>query len=158
MIFFDDHRDATLLNDDEKDGLLLPMISTQGELNLAERANIADAYEWLDKKRSRSNLITAGFMQELHYRMFCDVWSWAGQFRTSEKNIGIREYWRIPMSLRNLCEDTQVWIDQQTFGPDETACRFHHRLVLIHCFANGNGRHARLMADLILENIYRTDP
>ncbi len=158
MIYFDDQRDTTQLTEDEKDGLLLPFITTQGELNAAERINIADAYTWLDNPRHRKNILSIEFIQNLHTKMFGDVWAWAGQFRKTEKNIGIREYWQIPIELKNLCEDTKVWIDLSTFKPDEIAVRLHHRLVWIHLFPNGNGRHSRLMADLILETIFHKEP
>ncbi len=158
MIYFDDQRDKTLLTDEEKDGLLLPFVTTQGELNAAERVNIADAYAWLEKPRNRKNILSIEFIQKLHQKMFGDVWAWAGQFRRTTKNIGLLEYWRIPLELKNLGEDTKVWIEQAVFGPDEIAARFHHRLVWTHPFANGNGRHARLMADLILETIFHMPP
>lgn len=80
--------------------------------------------------------------------MLNDVWRWAGNFRTTERNIGI-QYWEIPIALRDLHEDVRTWIQNQTYPADEIAVRLHHRLVLIHPFPNGNGRHARLMADLV---------
>ena len=81
--------------------------------------------------------------------MLGDVWRWAGRFRTSERNIGI-DYWQIPIALRQLLDDTKAWIEYHTYPPDEIALRFHHRLVQIHPFPNGNGRHARLTADLLV--------
>jgi Fic-DOC domain mobile mystery protein B len=80
--------------------------------------------------------------------MLGDVWRWAGRFRTSERNIGI-DYWQIPIALRQLLDDTKAWIEYHTYPPDEIALRFHHRLVQIHPFPNGNGRHSRFMADLL---------
>ncbi len=158
MIYLDDQRNTTLLTEDEKDGLLPPFITTQSELNAAERVNIADAYTWLENPRYRKNILSIDFIQNLHKKMFGDVWTWAGQFRKAEKNIGIREYWKIPIELKNLCEDTKVWIDQSTYESDEIAVRFHHRLVWVHPFPNGNGRLSRLMADLILETIFHNEP
>ena len=81
--------------------------------------------------------------------MFGEVWRWAGRFRMSERNLGI-VFHEIPVALRQLLDDTRAWIEYQTYPPDEIAVRFHHRLVLIHSFPNGNGRHARLMADLLV--------
>jgi len=81
--------------------------------------------------------------------MLGDVWQWAGKFRTTERNIGIRFY-EIPMALQQLLGDAKVWIEHQSYGHDEIAIRFHHRLVQIHPFPNGNGRHSRLMADLLM--------
>ena len=81
--------------------------------------------------------------------MLGDVWRWAGKFRKSERNFGI-PFYEIPVALRQLLDDTKAWIQYRTYPPDEIAVRFHHRLVQIHPFPNGNGRHARLMADLLV--------
>jgi Fic-DOC domain mobile mystery protein B len=81
--------------------------------------------------------------------MFGDVWRWAGRFRKSERNLGI-VFYEIPVALRQLLDDSRAWIEYKTYPADEVAVRFHHRLVLIHSFPNGNGRHARLMADLLV--------
>ena len=86
--------------------------------------------------------------------MLGDVWRWAGRFRTSERNIGI-DYWQIPIALRQLLDDTKAWIEYHTYPPDEIALRFHHRLVQIHPFPNGNGRHSRLVADLLVMSFGR---
>jgi Fic-DOC domain mobile mystery protein B len=87
--------------------------------------------------------------------MFSNVWKWAGKFRKSNKNIGIPSI-QIAIELQTLCDDSEAWVEFNIYPPDEFAARFHHRLVFIHPFANGNGRHARLMADLILEKIFTT--
>ncbi len=89
--------------------------------------------------------------------MFCNVWRWAGTFRQSEKNLGV-PYYRIAIDLKQLCDDARYWVEHATYGPDGIAVRFHHRLVYIHPFANGNGRHARLMTDILLENVLRRPP
>src|SRR5579863_8726039 len=86
--------------------------------------------------------------------MLGEVWKWAGKFRTSERNLGI-PFYEIPMALRQLLDDTQAWIGYETYPSDEIAVRFHHRLVQIHAFPNGNGRHARLMADLLVMSFGR---
>jgi len=86
--------------------------------------------------------------------MFGNVWKWAGKFRKSDKNIGV-SWVEIAVYVKLLCEDANFWLEFKTYPPDEFAARFHHRLVYIHPFANGNGRHARLMADLILEKIFK---
>ncbi len=92
------------------------------------------------------------FACRLHKKMFGAVWQWAGAFRRRDKNIGV-EWWTIRSSLKNLLEDVKVWTERTVYPPDEIAARFHHRLVAIHLFANGDGRHARLMADLLLVHI-----
>ena len=128
-------------------GLIPSHIAFRRELNEAEQDNILRAQEWaLARKR---DLLTEKFICDLHRRMLGDVWRWAGKFRTSERNLGV-PYWTIPVELRNLLEDTKTWIACDSFPPDEIAVRFHHRLVQIHPFPNGNGRHSRLMADLLV--------
>ena len=106
---------------------------------------------WLEKRKP-NDILTHKFMKTLHRRMFGNVWKWAGEFRQSDKNIG-SPWWRVPEDLSNLCGDVRVWLENKTFSPDETAVRFHHRLVLIHPFPNGNGRHGRLMADILIEEV-----
>lgn len=81
--------------------------------------------------------------------MLGDVWKWAGHFRVTERNIGIDAY-RVPQELLSALNDVTYWIENRTFERDEIAVRLHHRLVAVHPFPNGNGRHARLMADLLI--------
>ena len=88
--------------------------------------------------------------------MYDEVWSWAGKFRKSEKNIGV-SWFKISVELKILLDDIKYWIENKTFLPDEIAIRFKHRLVSIHCFPNGNGRHARIMADIIIETIFEKE-
>lgn len=90
----------------------------------------------------------------VHKRMYADVWAWAGEFRKTNKNIGI-DKWQIPTVLKYLLDDIRYWHENNTYPPDEIAVRFKHRIVSIHCFPNGNGRHSRLMADIIIEKIYK---
>ena len=140
---------ATPLDPDEAEGLRLTHITIREQLNIFEQENIRRAMAWVWSGRKRE-LLSELFMRQLHSRMFGNVWKWAGEFRKSNKNIGVlRE--QIGTELRKLCDDTRFWIDNRTYEQDEIAARFHHRLVAIHPFANGNGRHARLMTDLLLE-------
>lgn len=145
---FDSPDGATPLDPNEIEGLRLAHISTRAELDRWEQDNIT-AGEALAFARRRKDILSDGFMRRLHKRMFGTVWRWAGQFRTSDKNIG-GPWWKIPTDLKNLCDDVAVWIEKETFPSDEIAARFHHRLVVIHLFPNGNGRHARTMTDLLL--------
>lgn len=138
---------ATPLHPDEMRGLIPDDLAYRTELNALEQANIARAQEWALNGRKR-DLLSEKFICDLHRRMLGDVWRWAGKFRTSQRNIGI-DYWLVPSELRTLLADAKAWIEYQTFPPDEIAVRLHHRLVFIHPFPNGNGRHARLMADLL---------
>lgn len=144
---------ATSLDESEIDGLLLTHITTRDELDRWEQDNILSALGWLAKTK-KIDLLTEEFIRILHRRMFGEVWDWAGQFRKTNKNLGI-DWWQIPTSLRDLLEDASLWIEADRETPEEIAVRFHHRLVAIHPFPNGNGRHARLMADLILERLYQ---
>lgn len=139
---------AALLTPEEIRDLIPAHIAYRSELNEAEQENIARAQEWALGPRRR-DLLSEKFAGALHRRMLGDVWRWAGRFRTSQRNMGI-DYWLIPTELRKLLDDTKAWIEFKTYPADEIAVRFHHRLVLIHPFPNGNGRHARLMADLLI--------
>lgn len=148
---FDYPTGATPITPDEAEGLLLPHITNRAELNRWEQDNIAEAEEWAFRRKPK-DLLSLDFTCRLHKRMFGNVWQWAGKFRKSGKNIGV-EYWAIGSELKKLLADVDTWIEFEGYLPDEIAARFHHRLVLIHLFANGNGRHARLMADLLLVHI-----
>jgi Fic-DOC domain mobile mystery protein B len=140
----------TPLSPEEQDDLI-PGLSTKEELNEWERQNILEAYGWaLDPKNLRlQDPLTEPYVRELHLRMFDQTWKWAGIYRSAEKNIGIPHY-RIREALAALLGDARYWVEHQTFEADELAVRFHHRLVSIHPFANGNGRHSRLMADVLV--------
>jgi Fic-DOC domain mobile mystery protein B len=129
---------------------LIPNLATKEELNQWERENILVAYSWALNPRtlSRNNALSEHYIRALHQRMFDETWKWAGLYRTSEKNIGVPHH-QIREQLGVLIGDTSYWLENATFSPDEIAIRFHHRLVFIHPFANGNGRHARLMADIL---------
>lgn len=142
---------ATPIDPDEVAGLLLTHITTRSELDRWEQDNIIEALDWLDKTKP-ADILNEKFIIELHRRMLGRVWKWAGQFRQSDKNIG-GSWHQIPVNLQNLCDDARLWIEMGEVPADEMAVRFHHRLVCVHCFPNGNGRHARLMTDLLLENI-----
>jgi Fic-DOC domain mobile mystery protein B len=140
----------TPLDEDEKEGLLIKTISTLGELDEFEQLNIDEARIWLLKtKLDIDKILTEEFIKELHIKMFGTVWRWAGSFRNSNKNIGVDKF-EIPIHLRNLINDTKYWIENKTFSEDEIAIRFSHRLVQIHLFPNGNGRHSRLIADVLI--------
>lgn len=142
---------ATPLDPDEAAGLIPRHITTQAELNEWEQTNILEGAQWAFKQKSR-NLFDESFVRELHRRMFSKTWKWAGSFRLTDKNIGV-DWRQIPVHLRNLLDDVKAQLEFKTYPPDELALRFHHRLVWIHPFANGNGRHARLMADLLIARL-----
>lgn len=143
----------TLLDEDETEGLKIESISTHYELHEFEQQNIEQAIVWyLSRNFKIENVLTEKFIRDVHKRMYGDVWKWAGEFRRTNKNIGV-DKWEIAPALKSLLDDTRFWIDNETFLPDEIAVRFKHRLVSIHCFPNGNGRHSRLMADLLIHKI-----
>ncbi|KOF12974.1 cell division protein Fic [Ensifer adhaerens] len=148
---FKEPDDATPLEPQEREGLLQSWITYRRDLNEAEQENIVQGAAWARGRRriSIDSLLTDDFMRTLHKRMFGDVWRWAGTYRTTERNIGVAAY-RIPLELINLLDDVRYWVDHQTYPRDEIAIRFHHRLVAIHPFPNGNGRHARQAADLLV--------
>ena len=144
----------TPLDEDEKDGILINSISTRGELDEFEQQNIESAIQWiLTRKFKNEQIFTEAFIQDLHKRMYGQVWQWAGKYRRTNKNIGVDKL-QIPVDLKALLDDAMYWITNDIFPPDEVAIRFKHKLVSIHCFPNGNGRHSRLMADIIIEKIY----
>lgn len=156
-MIFDAPKGATPLDPDEIEGLLLAHLETKDELNRWEQDNINQALVWLKKRRNKDQVLNEDFLFKLHHRMFDKVWVWAGSIRMSDKNIGV-EYPTIRTSLAQLLGDVQYWVDHQTYEPDEIAARFHHRLVWIHLFPNGNGRHARLATDTLLIDVLGQEP
>mgnify|MGYP001170032607 CR=1 FL=1 len=148
----------TPIDEEEKEGLRIETISTKGELDEFEQLNIEEALQWVfGKKFKPKQVFTEKFICNLHKRMYGNVWDWAGEFRKTNKNIGVDKH-QIPMQLKMLCEDALFWIENETFPPQEIAIRFKHRIVSIHCFPNGNGRHSRLMADIIIEKLFNKEP
>ncbi|MRG46941.1 mobile mystery protein B [Chitinophaga sp. SYP-B3965] len=146
----------TPLDEEEKEGLLIPTITTRGELDEVEQRNIENAIRWTIERRKKFNvneILSEQFVRLLHVKMLGGVWKWAGSFRNSNKNIGVDKL-QISIALRVLLDDCRYWVDNKVYSPDEIAIRFKHRIVSIHCFANGNGRHSRLIADVIIEKLF----
>ena len=148
MNIFETDDNSTPLTEEEKQQLKSKWITTRTELNELETKGIADAEIWLLK--NKKDILNETFIKNLHKKMFGDIWKWAGTFRTTERNIGVAPY-EIQPKLKILLDDVRFWIDNRTFSPKEIAIRFHHRLVQIHPFPNGNGRISRLMADLLMK-------
>jgi Fic-DOC domain mobile mystery protein B len=138
---------STPLSDEESEGLKLSYVTTRGDLNAAEQQNILKAQAWAFKRADK--LLTRDYLTHLHKQMYGDVWTWAGTYRKTEKNIWVDPI-RIQTDLQELLDNVTYWIENKTYEPDEIAVRFHHRLVYIHPYPNGNGRHARLAADTLL--------
>lgn len=138
---------ATPLTAEERDGLIPSNVTLRSELDEVEDQNILKAVVWaFDRRR---NPVSETFARGLHKRMLDDVWRWAGQYRTSNKSIGVDKT-QITARLYQAFDNFTYWIENKTYPPDEIAVRFHHELVLIHPFPNGNGRWSRLMADLLI--------
>lgn len=145
----------TPLDEEELQGLKILSITTRGELDEMEQNNIEEALMWLlGKKLNSDQILNEEFICTLHKKMYGNIWTWAGEFRKTNKNIGI-QFYMIPTELRKLLEDTKYWLDNKTYSPEEIAIRFKHKIVSIHCFANGNGRHSRLMADIIIDKVFK---
>lgn len=147
---FEQADDATPLTPEEQRDLIPAHVAYRRELNEAEQENISRGQDWAFARRR--NLLTEKFVTDLHKQMLGDVWRWAGKFRRSERNLGI-PFYGISVALRQLLDEAKAWIEYKSYPPDEIAVRFHHRLVHIHPFPNGNGRHARLMADLLVMSL-----
>lgn len=140
----------TPLDEDEKRDLI-PTLITREDLDAFEQENILEARKWIMQKSvlAKQDIFTEKFILNLHKRMYGHVWKWAGTYRKSNKNIGI-EYYLVPTELRQLLDDANYWLENETYSVTDLAIIFHHRLVKIHLFPNGNGRHARLCADVIV--------
>jgi Fic-DOC domain mobile mystery protein B len=137
---------STPLTPEERQDLIPSYITTRDQLNEVEQLGIAAADRWAFSRRR--DILDERVLKSLHRRMFQDVWKWAGRVRTTPRNIGVEAY-QIAVQLRQLLDDVHYWVENNTFPPDEIALRFHTRLTWIHPFPNGNGRHARLAADLL---------
>lgn len=146
---------ATPLNWEEQQAIRLTWVTTRAELNESEQDNILRAQRWAHRRRRTDQILHEAFLCELHRRMFGEVWRWAGAYRTSARNLGV-DHWEIRPCVRDFLADTTAGIaagGPAPMPPDEAALRFHHRLVSIHPFPNGNGRHARLAADLLVVSL-----
>jgi Fic-DOC domain mobile mystery protein B len=134
---------------------LIPNLATKEELNEWERENILQARTWATADRNEPiRMPSDEYIRKLHAKMFDQTWKWAGDYRRTEKNLGVAVH-EIRERLATLCGDVRYWIENSTYSPDEIAVRFHHRLVFIHAFPNGNGRHARLVADVLVIKLAR---
>jgi Fic-DOC domain mobile mystery protein B len=144
----------TPMDADEMEGLRIKTVTTQGELNDFEQLNNEQAVVWAMKNHFKpAKILTETFVKKVHQKMFSEVWKWAGKFRTTDKSLGVDKF-VIGLELRKLLGDSYYWIENEIFDGDEIAIRFKHRLVSIHCFNNGNGRHSRLMADIIVKDVF----
>lgn len=148
---FEADDNSTPLTEEEKQGLIPSWVTNRSELNDLESRGIFDAERWLLTSKQK-DLLSEKFIKQVHKKMFEGTWKWAGKFRTTERNIGVAPY-AIAVELQKLFDDVNYWIEHETYPPVEIGARFHHRLVYIHPFPNGNGRHSRLMADLLMKKL-----
>lgn len=149
---FETPEGSSPLEVEELEQLIPTNVTTMGQLNEAEQLNIAAASLWAFG-RKRSDVLSEKFAKLLHKRMFGDVWRWAGIFRTRAVNIGNVEAYEIGIRMHQEFDAVRHWIDNNVYEPDEIAVRLHHELTVIHPFPNGNGRHARLLVDVLLKNM-----
>jgi Fic-DOC domain mobile mystery protein B len=142
---------ATPLTEEDLQGLKIPSVRNHAELNEVEARNIVRGQEWgLRARLARMpHMLSDEFVQRLHSRMFGDVWRWARQYRLRDTNIGVSHH-MIRQDLRQLYTEATGWLECNVYPADEFAVRLHHRVVSIHPFRNGNGRHARMLADLAM--------
>lgn len=149
---------ATPLEAEDFEQLIPTDIATRAELNAAERDNIVDARVWAFTQRPITDvqqLFETATVDKIHRHMFGDVWKWAGKRRTRATTIGVPPA-QIVTQLKDTLDDAKYWHNNETFDPVETAVRIHHRLVYVHPYLNGNGRHARLIADLYLHLVHES--
>ncbi|WP_394890257.1 mobile mystery protein B [Mesorhizobium sp. AaZ16] len=151
-LFQDDDEANTPLTAEEREQLIPSYITLRHELNEAEQVNIGEGLRWAMSRRR--DVLDHEFLNELHRRMFGEVWRWAGQYRMTARNIGVDAF-RIAVDVRQTVDDVRYWVEHGTYPPDEIAVRFSHRLVAIHPFPNGNGRFSRMVGDLLARQLGR---
>jgi Fic-DOC domain mobile mystery protein B len=150
---FQEPHDATPLDPALRGDLIQTWVTTRADLNEAEEENIVKGAAWARRRRGGPEaLLSDDFSKDLHKQMFGEVWKWAGKYRQKELNIGIAPH-LVAAEMPAMFDNTRFWVENKTFAPDEIAVRLHHRLTQIHGFSNGNGRHARMMADLLIEKL-----
>lgn len=147
---FEANHAGTPLDPQERDGLIPTYVTTREQLNELEAKNILEAITWAFKRKR--DITSETFLLGLHRRMLGKVWRWAGRYRTTERNMGVLPH-EIQVRLHALLEDVRYWIEHKSYARDEIAIRFHHGLVVIHPFANGNGRWSRLAADILIKQL-----
>ena len=141
------------MSPEDREGLKHGHVTTRRELDALEQANVVQGMLWLERRRRSGEILTLDFLRKLHGQLFCEVWNWTGKFRTRETNVGVAPY-QIADQLEILVGDAKYWADNQTYDPLEAGARLHHRMVQIHPFPNGNGRHARIAADVYLADCF----
>lgn len=152
----------TPLTEQDLREIRLPLVRTRAQLSAVEGPNIVSGKQWaLRSTRSRMpDMLSVGYLQELHRQMLGEVWLWAGQIRSTElQNEFASPVYGIRFQLAELYADAvEHWLNDVGMSPDEFAVRVHHRVVKVHPFRNGNGRHSRLLADVLLAKHFEREP
>ena len=149
------YQGQTPIDEEEKEGLLIRTISTRGELDELEQANIVEALVWSSQVvHKMDEILSINFIKHIHKKMFSEVWDWAGSFRKTNKNIGVDKF-IIGQELHKLLEDCRFWIENNVYPADEIAVRYKFRMVSIHPFPNGNGRHSRICGDILVSKVLK---
>lgn len=158
-VLIDNPEGATPLSPDDILGLKHKHVETREQLNELEAANILQGQIWASKLKVRTleSIFVRDFIAELHRALFGDVWDWAGDFRLRELNIGVDPL-NIPVELHNFLEDAKCWIEFNHYDHLELSARIQHRLVKIHPFVNGNGRHSRIFTDIVRVFLLKEKP
>jgi Fic-DOC domain mobile mystery protein B len=145
---------------DDISELLRNEITTRRQLDEAESLNILEALEWTERGRLE-DVFTVAFYQKLHTRMFDEVWGWAGRLRSVtgvRPNIGVPPE-KVPSELgRVAMEFSREWNDHYDDSILPFVARYHHSLVAVHPFNNGNGRWSRLACDVVVKKLARRPP
>jgi Fic-DOC domain mobile mystery protein B len=135
---------------DDTSSLKLKDVRTRKQLALAEAENVLKTtVKYLAAKPSRRLApFDLNWFLKLHAEMFGDVWEWAGKARQIDLNMGV-VWHQVESELQNLTNDLEYW---EKNWPDivEQSVHLHHRAVYIHPFMNGNGRWARMLANIWL--------
>jgi Fic-DOC domain mobile mystery protein B len=145
---FKNRNGFTPLNDIELKGIKFSHLTNMGELDQLEDANIQKGLDWLNNYKN-DDYLCISFLNKLHKKMFGDVWKWAGSFRTYEVNIKSSLPFKIETDLIEFFLDVKVWIEHASIPWGELEAEFHHRLVSIHPYPNGNGRISRIMTEYL---------
>jgi Fic-DOC domain mobile mystery protein B len=140
---------------DDISGLLRRDITTRGQLDEAETLNILGAVDWIERGRLR-DVFTVDFYERLHSRMYDDVWEWAGDLRSvtgARPNIGVPPE-MVPIELgRVAMEFNWEWQNSDQTNLLPFIAKYHHALVWVHPFNNGNGRWSRLACDVVMKRL-----
>jgi Fic-DOC domain mobile mystery protein B len=132
-------------------GLKIKSIKTRRQLNEAEFESILRVTKkyLMSKPSQKLAPFTFGWLLELHREILGSIWSWAGEIRTTQKNIGVSAN-IVTAELGVIAIESEKRHSETGDLVIATAAEFHHRAVWVHPFEDGNGRWARLLANIWL--------